>query len=202
MKFGIVGAGRIGSALAKHLVRSQFDVAIYNSRGPESLKGLLQDLGPGAKAGTPAEIAAADIIVLAVDWEHLPQAISSLPSLAGKIVIDPSNPIIPPGYSFAQLDGKTSSEIVSKLVPGARLVKAFNTLPAALLASSPTEAGGHRVIFMSGDDKDAKAEVQGVIEKMGFAAIDLGDLVSGGKLQQIPGGPLPTLNLVQLASAL
>ena len=114
MKFGIVGTGRIGSALAKHLVRSQFDVALYNSSGPESLKGLLQELGARANAGTPAEIAAADIIILAVDWEHLPQAIKSLPPLEGKIVIDPSNPIIPPGYSFADLKGRTSTNRIGR----------------------------------------------------------------------------------------
>ena len=84
------------------------------------------------------------------------------------------------------------------MAPGARVVKAANTLLRAVLAADPNEAGGHRVLFMSGDDAAAKAQITGILEKAGFATIDLGALAIGAKLQQFPGGPLPTLNLIKL----
>jgi predicted dinucleotide-binding enzyme len=93
---------------------------------------------------------------------------------------------------------RTSSEIVASLVPGAQVVKVANTLVSALLAADPKQAGGRRVLFMSGDDATAKAGVKGMLEKIGFATIDLGGLAGGGSLQQFPGGPLPTLNLIKL----
>ena len=106
--------------------------------------------------------------------------------------------LLQPGFRLAELGGSTSSEIVASLAPGARVVKAGNTLLRAVLAADPREAGGRRVLFMSGDDAAAKDEVAGMLGKVGFATIDLGDLVSGGRLQQFPGGPLPTLNLIKL----
>jgi predicted dinucleotide-binding enzyme len=99
----------------------------------------------------------------------------------------------------AEMGGKTSSEVVAELVSGARVVKAFNTLFSATLAANPREAGGNRVIFISGDEVAAKVTVGEVIEKIGFAAIDLGTLAVGGKLQQFPGGPLAAINLVKMA---
>ena len=87
---------------------------------------------------------------------------------------------------------------MASLAPGTRLVKAGNTLLRAMLAADPSVAGGRRVLFMSGDDATAKKDVTGILEKAGFATIDLGGLASGGRLQQLPGGPLPTLNLIKL----
>jgi 8-hydroxy-5-deazaflavin:NADPH oxidoreductase len=96
----------------------------------------------------------------------------------------PTNPIGPPDFQPFDLGGRSSSEVVASLVPGARLVKAFNTLPSALLGQSPQQANGRRVLFYSGDDAEAKAEVGRLIERLGLAGIDLGGLVSGGRLQQ------------------
>jgi 8-hydroxy-5-deazaflavin:NADPH oxidoreductase len=110
-----------------------------------------------------------------------------------------TNPLGPPDFRVANLHGRTSSEVVADLVPGARLVKAFNTLPPELLSAAPYEAGGRRVIFLSGNDAAARAEVSQLIQSLGFASIDLGDLPTGGRLQGIPGGPLPALNLIELA---
>ena len=87
---------------------------------------------------------------------------------------------------------------MASLAPGARVVKVVNTLPVALLASDPNQAGGHRVLFMSGDDVDAKTEVSGLLTKAGFAAIDLGGLADGGRLHEVPGGLLTNLNLIRL----
>ena len=109
----------------------------------------------------------------------------------GQTLIDTTNAF------NADLGGRTSSEIVAELVPGARLVKAANTLPTALLGADPQEAGGRRVLFLSGDDAAGKAAVSELFDAAGFSVIDLGDLATGGRIQQV-GGPLPGLNLVRL----
>jgi predicted dinucleotide-binding enzyme len=90
------------------------------------------------------------------------------------------------------------SQVVADLVTGARVVKAFNHLRAEVLASDPGADGGRRVLFYSGDDNAAKAEVGALIDRLGFAGIDLGSLAVGGKLAQFPGGPLPNQNLVKI----
>jgi predicted dinucleotide-binding enzyme len=198
MKIGIIGAGGIGQAFAGQVVKAGYQIIVSNSRGPESLAGVVSELGPRAKAGTRQEAAQSDVVVLAVQWSQLRAALSDLPAWSGRILIDATNPVVQPGFRLADLNGSTSSEIVASLAPGARVVKAANTLPVALLAADPKQVGGRRVLFMSGDDAAAKAEVSAILEKVGFAPIDLGGLASGGKLQQFPGGPLPTLNLIKL----
>jgi predicted dinucleotide-binding enzyme len=199
MKIGIIGAGKIGRAIARHLTRSGHDAIVSNSRGPESLKSLVAELGQKAKAGTVAEAATAPIVFLTVTWAQLPAALAKLPAWRGRIAVDTTNPYVAQGSGVRLLDlgSKTSSEIVAEMVPGARLVKAFNTLFHVLLAEEPGQAGGRRVIFLSGDDATAKAEVSQLIDQIGFAAIDLGGLVEGGKMQQA-GAPLAGLNLVRL----
>ena len=197
MNIGIIGAGGIGQAFAAHVARAGYEVIVSNSRDPESLAGLGRQLGPRAKAGTRQEAARADVVV-AVQWEHLRAALSDLPAWNGRILINATNPVLEPGFRLAELNGSTSSEIVASMAPGARVVKVANTLLRAALAADPKQAGGRRVLFMSGDDAAAKADVSGILDKVGFATIDLGGLASGGRLQQFPGGPLPTLNLIKL----
>lgn len=104
-----------------------------------------------------------------------------------------------PDYTLAELGNKNSSQVVKEWAPGARIVKAFNTIPASVLAQDPAQAGGRRVVFVSGDHADAKSEVEKLAAIIGFASIDLGSLEIGGNLQQFPGGPLPAINLVKLA---
>lgn len=198
MNIGIIGAGGIGQAFAAQVAKAGYEVIVSNSRGPESLAGLVSQLGPRAKAGTRQEAAQADVVVVAVPWEQLRAALSDLPAWNGRILIDATNPVVQPGFRLAELNGSTSSEIVASLAPGARVVKVANTLLRAVLAADPKQAGGRRVLFMSGDDAAAKAEVSGILDKVGFATVDLGGLASGGRLQQFPGGPLPTLNLIKL----
>jgi predicted dinucleotide-binding enzyme len=198
MNIGIIGAGGIGLALAGHVARGGYETILSNSRGPESLAEVVSQLGPLARAGTREEAALADIVVVAVRWPQLRDALSGLPAWNGRILIDATNPIVEPGYRLAELNGRTSSEITASLAPQARVVKVGNTLPRALLATDPNQFGGHRVLFMSGDDAAAKADVRRVLETAGFAVIDLGGLASGGTLQQVPGGPVATLNLIKL----
>jgi predicted dinucleotide-binding enzyme len=196
---GIIGAGAIGSAFARALSRKGIEIVIANSRGPESLAALVQELGPTARAGTREEAAAQAIVLVAVNWSKLPVALAGLPDFGGRIVIDANNSIEAPLFKAVDLNGRMSSEVFAEWVPGARVVKAFNHLAARLLESDPAAEGGQRVLFVSGDDAEARAQVIGLTERLGFFGIDLGQLSVGARLSQFPGGPLPTLNLVKFA---
>jgi predicted dinucleotide-binding enzyme len=191
MDVGIVGAGRLGQAMARTALRAGRSVVIANSRGPESLASVVSALGEGVSAGTVGDAAAADIVVIAVPWDRVPQAVQGV-DWNSQVVIDATN-----DWAADDLDGRTSSEIVAGLVAGARVVKAGNTLSAEDLESDPQQAGGRRVIFISGNDAEAKAEVVALFQDAGFAAIDLGDLATGGAMQQIHH-PLAGLNLIRL----
>ncbi|PWC41371.1 NADPH-dependent F420 reductase [Azospirillum sp. TSA6c] len=195
---GIIGAGNIGRAIATALAARGIAAIIANSRGPETLATLAADLGPSIRAGTPAEAAAQDMVFVAVNWSKLPDALAGLPDWAGRIVVDANNPIEAPLFKPVPLGDRSSSEVVAGLVPGARLVKAFNHLQPHLLSGDPSGDGGKRVLFYSGDDADAKARVGALIDRLGFFGIDLGSLALGSRLTQFPGGPLPALNLVKI----
>ncbi len=158
---GIIGAGNIGQALASIAQRAGREVVIANSRGPESLAPVVAALGTEVSAGTVRDTAAAGIVAIAVPWTNVPAAVAGL-HWDGQTVIDATN------AWNADLGGRTSSEIVAELVPGARLVKAANTLGANVLGADPHEAGGRRVIFLSGDDAEAKAAVSGLFDAAGF----------------------------------
>jgi 8-hydroxy-5-deazaflavin:NADPH oxidoreductase len=199
MTIGIIGAGHIGQAVAKRLSSAGLPASISNSRGPESLSSLVRELGPGITAATRQEAAKADIVFLAVPWTEHREVVSDLPPWNGRIVIDAMNAasIGPKGFAAVDLGGRPSSEVVAAHLPGARVVKAFNTLTAAVLASDPRQAGGRRVMFMSGTDAGAKTAVAQLLGQMGFAAIDLGDFETGRVVQQFPGGALAAVNLVK-----
>jgi predicted dinucleotide-binding enzyme len=199
MSIGIIGSGAIGAAFARALARAGIEATISNSRGPESLNELVRELGPSLKAGAREEAARADIVFVAVNWTKLPAALAGLPDWSGRILIDANNPIEAPLFKPVDLKGRISSEVVADLVPGARVVKAFNHLRAEVLAADPRSNGGRRVLFYSGNDSTAKAEVAALIEQIGFVGIDLGSLAVGGKLAQFPGGPLPNQNLIKLS---
>jgi predicted dinucleotide-binding enzyme len=188
---GIIGAGRLGQAMARVALRTGRSVVIANSRGPESLTSVVSALGEAASPGTPADTAAAAIVVIAVPWDRVPEAVNGL-HWNSQVVIDATN-----DWAADDLAGKTSSEIVADLVAGARVVKAANTLSAEVLAADPQQADGQRVIFISGDSNDAKAGVLTLFQDAGFAVIDLGDLATGGAMQQIHH-PLAGVNLIRL----
>jgi predicted dinucleotide-binding enzyme len=198
MTIGIIGSGAIGAAFATTLARAGIEAIISNSRGPDSLQELVRGLGPTIKAGRREEAASADIVFVAVNWTKLPAALLGLPAWGGRIVIDANNPIEAPLFKPVDLNGRVSSEVFADLVPGARVVKAFNHLRAGVLASDPKADGGRRVLFYSGNDPAAKADVAALIDRLGFVGLDLGSLAVGGKLAQFPGGPLPNQNLVRV----
>src|ERR1700733_12439985 len=206
MSIEIIGAGVLGSNLARLLARSGIPATLSNSRGPQSLAGLVKELGPTIKAGTVEEAASADMVVVAVRWVDAEKVLGKLPAWNGRIVIDgtnpvlflepgspetkdPSNPLAAYGIKVVDLGGEASSRVLSRFVPGARVVKAFNHLEANSLAE-PKASGGQRVLFYSGDDAGAKAEVHGVLEKTGYFPVDLGTLEVGGQLASPPSGPL------------
>src|SRR5689334_11847337 len=147
-RVGIVGAGRIGQAMARIAIRAGNSVLIANSRGPESLTAVVSALGEGVSAATVQQAASGDIVVIAVPWPRVAQAVEGL-EWSGQIVIDATNDFNP-----SDLNGRSSSEVVAGMVRGAHVVKAANTLGAAVLNSDPHEGGRQRVIFLSGDDVD------------------------------------------------
>jgi 8-hydroxy-5-deazaflavin:NADPH oxidoreductase len=192
---GIIGAGRLGQALARSMRRADRPVVIANSRGPDSLSSVVDSLGAGVKAGTTGDAARCSIVALAVPWAAIHDALADL-TWSSEIVIDATNAVLLPSLDLVPLGGLTSSEIVAQLVPGARTVKAANTLSADVLGADPREAGGQRVLFVAGDDADAKRAVTELFGAAGFFAIDLGDLATGCMFQA--GGPLARHNLVRL----
>lgn len=192
---GIIGAGAIGSAIARILSKAGIHAMIANRRGPESLVALAEELG--VRPVSVAEAAQADIVFLAVNWSSIPDAVGPLGPWDGRIVIDANNAVEAPPFRAVELHGRASSAVLAELLPGARVVKAFNHLAASILASDPQAEGGRRALFYAGDDADAKTVVGDLIQQLGFAGIDLGTLEGGGRLAQFPGGPLPLLNLVR-----
>jgi len=192
---GIIGAGNIGQALAKQARVAGHDVVLANSRGPESLAAVVSELGDGVEAGTVADAAACDLVALAVPWPAIEDVAKSV-DLTGKILIDTTNPIVfEPELQRFDTGGKSSGEAVAAMLPGARVVKAANTLFAAVLASDPAEGGGKRLIVVSGDDAEAKEAVVAFFDAAGFAVIDLGSLAEGGPA----GKPFAAKNLILIA---
>jgi predicted dinucleotide-binding enzyme len=214
MSIGIIGAGAMGSAVARQLAKNGISATIANSRGPESLAELVGELGPLIKAVTTEEAASADIVFVALRWVDLEKVLDGLPAWNGRIVIDttnsvafldpdspdakdPNNPLAAYGIKAIDLGGQHSSEVFRTFVPGARVVKAFSHLDVNFLAE-PALSGGQRVLFYSGDDADAKAEVRKIIEQTGFSPADLGTLDVGGPLASLPFGSLAGASFIKI----
>jgi predicted dinucleotide-binding enzyme len=195
---GTIGAGTLAQALAAHAVAAGHDVTLSNSRGPGSLAQLVAGLGPGATAGTVLDAASAEIVILAVPWTVVPEVAEAVPDWAGRIVVDATNQWVSvQPMVAADLGAQTGSERNAELMPGVRLVKAFNTLYGRITVQNPRHAEGRLITFMAGDDADAKATVAEFIDSLGFAPVDLGDLVVG-RLMQVGGGPLSGLHALRM----
>jgi predicted dinucleotide-binding enzyme len=196
MRIGIIGSGKIGATAAKLFTRAGHEVAIANSRGPDSLAGVAEDIG--ARAATVDDAAAFGEVVLVAIPLH---AYDTLPAaaLAGKVVIDANNYYPGRDGAIERLDSDetTSSELLAEHLDGAHVVKAFNTMQAMLLGSRgmPDTTREQRLaLLVAGDDAEAQRRVTELIDEIGFAAVDTGPLGEGGRRQQ-PGGPLYNVTL-------
>ena len=194
---GLIGAGHIGSQAARLSIRHGYDVVISNSRGPETLQDLIRDLGPQARAGTPAQAAkAGDIVVVTIPLKNIGDV--PVAPLAGKIVIDTNNYYPQRDGQIRELDNEeaTTSELLQRHLPDSKVVKAFNHIYAAALTTDGQPAGtpGRRALAISGDDADANRIVTRLIDQFGFDVVDLGPLSQSWRIQRdTPGyGPRRT----------
>jgi len=194
---GLIGAGHIGSQIARLAVRNNYSVVISNSRGPESLSALIAELGPRARAATPVDAAkAGDIVVVTVPLRNY-RAVPVEP-LAGKIVIDTNNYYPDRDGHIAELDNEstTTSELLQAHLPTSKVVKGFNHIYAAALTTDGQPAGAkhRRALVIAGDDQGAKATVTRLLDQFGFDTVDAGPLKEGWRIQRdTPGyGPRRT----------
>jgi predicted dinucleotide-binding enzyme len=201
MRVGFMGAGTVTSTFGRHLITAGHTAVVSNSRGPETLAGFVADLGPKAVAGTKQQAADCDIVILTVNWVNVPEALKGI-NWRGRILIDATNAHMDPKpdislagvtRSRAALKGRTSSELVAEMAVGARLVKSISNMPMAWIQDfSPNKP--RTVIFTSGDDAEAKQLVIELINSVGFVAIDLGTLATGGAMHEV-GAPLSGIDL-------
>jgi 8-hydroxy-5-deazaflavin:NADPH oxidoreductase len=201
MKVGFLGAGTVTGTFGRHLIAAGHTVVVSNSRGPKTLAKFIADLGPGSVAGTREQAAECDVVVLAVHWVNVREALNGI-DWRGRILIDATNAHMDPKpdislagvtRSRAALKGRTSSEIVAEMAVGALLVKSISSMPMRWIQDfSPNKP--HTVIFTSGDNTEAKQLVIELINSTGLVAIDLGSLAVGGAMHEV-GAPLSGLDL-------
>jgi 8-hydroxy-5-deazaflavin:NADPH oxidoreductase len=181
MSYAIIGFGNVGEALARAFARKEIEVAIASRRPPEAHAQLAKAIGPTIIPKSLQDALKAEIVILAVPFGTYKDVAKAAESWRGKIVIDATNAFgVPP----EELGDLPSSVAISRALTGARLVKAFNHLPAATLAEDPKVEGGRRVVFLSSDDESAAARVAALAGQLGFAPIGLGRLAEGGLLVQ------------------
>jgi predicted dinucleotide-binding enzyme len=198
---GLIGAGHIGSQVARLAVEHGYDVVISNSRGPATLGALVAELGPKARAATVVDAAAAgDLVVVAVPLKHY-RAVPAEP-LAGKIVIDANNYYPERDGHIPELDNEstTTSELLQAHLPASKVVKAFNHIYAAQITTDgrPRGAKDRRALVIAGDDPAAKAVVSDLLDRFGFDTVDAGPLKEGWRIQRDTPGYGPRRNAEEL----
>ena len=184
MSYAIIGFGDIGQALAKAFARNGIEVSVATTRDPQSFASAAAAIGPQIIPKKLADAVKADIVFLAVRFESHLDVAKVLPTWKGKTIIDVTNAY---GVSPEELGGEPSSRVVAQAFTGARLVKGFNHLGAAVLGQDPAVQGGRRVVFLASDDDGAAAEIGALAERLGFSPIKLGGLSEGGLLVQARG---------------
>ncbi len=190
MKIAIVGAGHVGKTYGKLLVQGGHEVILTWSKNAASLARATEEIGHGARHADPAvAVNEAELVLFAPRWEHIEAAVRAAGSWAGKLVVDASNPYNPQRDGYVDLGTQNASQVVIAALPGARYVKALNTLPVeeGFVTNSAGRTGEDRVVlFMSGDDAEAKANVADIISAIGFEPFDLGSVAESA--QQQPEG--------------
>jgi len=201
---GIIGAGNIGSQLARLGVANGYDVVVSNSRGPATLDALIEELGPRARAALPAEAAAAGDLVIVTIPLHAIHTLP-LPELAGKLVIDTNNYYPQRDGNIVALDEETSTtaELLQELLPESRVVKAFNHIYAADLTTDGLPAGtsDRRALVIAGNDPDARETVTALLDTFGFDTVDLGPLTESWRIQRDTPGYGPRMDAFELREA-
>ena len=189
MKIGIIGAGTVGTSLAEHFAAAGHEVLIANSRGPESLSKKLTDTGNPLKPVTFTDLVEqAEMVVLAVPWRNARDVLRTDADWRGRVLVDATNIVLSmsPDLVVDNLKGDSGSQIVARLAPSARVVKAFNTLPFKTLFG-PAPTGLRRVLFVAGDDPKAVSSVAGLIDEIGFQSVSIGELATAGRQMEIGG---------------
>ena len=184
MSYAIIGSGKVGQALATAFARKGLEVAIASKRSAEALAPIAKAIGPTISPKSLKDAVQADIVLLAVPFGTQKDIAKAAERWQGKIVIDVTNAY---GVAPEELGNLPSSVVISQAFPGAKLVKAFNSLPAEVLAEDPNVKGGRRVVLLSSDDEGAATRVATLVEQLGFAPVQLGKLAEGGLLIQARG---------------
>jgi predicted dinucleotide-binding enzyme len=201
MEIGFIGAGAVARTFGRHLIVAGHTLVVSNSRGPETLTAFAAELGPNAMAGTKQQAAECDVVILATNWVNVTEALRGV-DWDGRILIDATNAHMDPKpdislegvtRSRAALKGRTSSEIVAEKALGGRLVKSISNIPMEWIQDF-SHNKPRTVIFASGDDIEAKQLVIELINGIGFFAVDLGSLKTGGAMHEV-GAPLSGLDL-------
>ncbi len=198
MKYAVIGSGKIGTALARVFARKNIDFAIANSRGPETLTSLREELGPSVSPQSIEEACKAEVIFLAVPFAAHKDVAKRSKEWKSKIIVDTTNTF---HVAPEDLGDVLSSELVSRAFAGARLVKGFNHLPAAQLGTNSSSNGQRQAVFLSSNDADASATVASIATQLGFAPVELGRLDQGGTPLHVvngQGGGLLFQNLEKL----
>src|ERR1700682_5609986 len=191
MQIAILGSGNIGGNAARLFARAGHHVRIANSRGPASLKALVEEIGPNAEAATAQDaVDASDVVLIAVPWTKREEALGEIEGWDDKIVIDAMNPYTE-DFEIEDLGSKTSTEFIRALVPGARGPEAFNTMFYKRLATEgkPGGTNGRLAIPVASDDPAAKRVVMDLIDEIGFDPVDNGGVGGGGREQE-QGAPV------------
>jgi len=196
MRHAIVGAGNIGSAVARAFARAGLPVELSAARGVAAVAPLARELGPSVTAVEVTDALLADVVVLATPFEAVRALVEQVPDWEQRIVVDATNAVDYSDFSPADLGGRPSSDLVAEWAVNARVVKAFGHLWAKVLARDPADGqGGRRVAFLSGNSPEARRTVGELVDQLGFEPIDLGRNDAGGLLQSF-GGPLTTRSFI------
>ena len=198
---GLIGAGHIGSQVARLAVSHGYDVVISNSRGPDTLSELVKEPGPRARAGTvDAAATAGDIVVVTIPLKNYRQV--PVAPLAGKVVIDTNNYYPQRDGHIPELDDEstTTAELLQRHLPASKVVKAFNHIYAAQLTTDGRPAGtpNRRALVIAGDDAGAKSVVTRLLDEFGFDTVDAGPLKEGWRIQRDTPGYGPRRNAEEL----
>lgn len=184
--YAIVGTGNIGSALARLFGRAGLEVLIANTRGPSTISELAASACPSVHPVSLADALACDVIFMAIPFTAVEQFGKELPDWTGKTIVDAANAHYAPNAAKDILKGRLSSHYVAEVLPGARVVKAFNQLPAQTLAAPVPPAQGRRVVFISSDFPESSAQIAQLADALGLSAVELGRIGEGGRLIEVP----------------